>query len=171
MTTLKLSTKGSTGFKTMRKILVVCTGNLCRSPMGESLLQKALADRGEDNILVESAGVIARDGYPPAQMAVQEMKAHGLDISAHRTSPLTKEAINEAEMVLVMERAHLYAALSLAPEASEKVLLMGDFAQDLETDEIDDPYGGNPDGFKETFAIIKQAAENLAAQIAEKKFP
>lgn len=137
--------------------------------MGEGLLQKALEERGSDDILVESAGVIAIDGNPPARMAVEEMKRHGIDISGYRTTALTVELINKAEMVLVMEHAHAYAILSLAPKATEKVKLMGEFAQDLETDEIGDPYGGQADDFSETFDIIKQAADNLAVQIVENK--
>lgn len=149
----------------MRRALFVCTGNLCRSPMAEYTFQKALADRGIDDMLSESAGCFAMEGNPAASRAVAEMRKHGIDMSRHRTRILTRGMIMEADVVLVMERAHIYTVLALAPEAAEKTILMGHLAENDGDGEIPDPYGGDSAFFSETYQTIRDAAENLADSI------
>ncbi|MEX0666480.1 MAG: protein-tyrosine-phosphatase [Acidimicrobiia bacterium] len=103
-------------------MLVVCTGNICRSPMGEALLRAHLDARGTA-VNVHSAGTMAWNAGPPNE-AVAAMAEMGLDISAHRSRQLTTELIGEADLVLGMTRQHVDRITALAPDAATRVFLV-----------------------------------------------
>jgi len=153
----------------MRRVLFVCTGNLCRSPMAEYALQKALANRGVDNILSESAGTMAYDGSPAASRAITEAASHGLNMASHRSRFLTRKMVNEAEVIVAMEGHHYQSIAGLAPHATEKIVMIGDLIPGRGDPEIGDPYGGTEEDFARAFEEIKQAVENLADKLMEYK--
>jgi len=150
----------------VRKVLFVCTGNLARSVMAEYLLQWRLQQIGVNDTHVESAGTIAWDGSPAADEAVRQMAKLGVDISAHRARRLTKEMIDEADLVVVMERYHRDEALSLAPEAKDKVVMLGEFLPGAEPVEIPDPYGGPPSQFALSLKLLRRGTEEIAKKLA-----
>ncbi len=129
--------------------------------MAEYVLQVELLARGLDHILVESAGIVAYDGNPAAAMAIQEMDRHGIDMRAHRSRPLTKEMIEEAKMVLVMDRHHLYTVREMSIENAKKAILMGSLTSDKEFPIIKDPYGGPRAGFAKVYSQVHEASVNL----------
>src|SRR5450432_1562397 len=89
-------------------ILVVCTGNICRSPMGAALLQHALAAQPEPlrSIKVISAGVASRTGEPASVHAVTALKKVGIDLRGHASQPVTQELLDDALLVLCMTESH-----------------------------------------------------------------
>jgi protein-tyrosine-phosphatase len=151
----------------MRTILFICTANIARSPLAEYAFQKALAGRGVTSVLAESAGTMARDGVPAASMSVKEGARRGLDISHHRSRLLTRAMVEEAEMVLVMERHQYLHTLALAPGASEKTFMLASFIPGRDDDEIADPYGGDDDFFRRALDDIVAAVEALAGKVVE----
>ena len=94
-----------------KNILVVCIGNICRSPMAEGLLKHALVACNKDGCTVSSAGLSALTGHPPDPKACQLMIEKGIDISYYRACQLNKEMIRKADLILVMESAHKIAEL------------------------------------------------------------
>ena len=98
--------------------------------MAEYILQEELSKEGMDDLLVESAGVIAYDGDQAASRAIEEMRHHSIDMTGHRTRRLTRQMIEEAEMILVMEQGHLHAVLHSSPSATEKTFLMASIIPD-----------------------------------------
>jgi len=149
----------------MRRVLFVCTGNLCRSPMAEYILQRELSDRGADDVLVESAGTFAMEGNPAARKAVKEMEKQGIDMSGHRARALTRRMLEEADVVVVMEKQHELTALALMPDAGEKIVLMGKLVDGRDNHEIPDPYGSDEEFFSQTCDLIKKAAAALADRL------
>ena len=88
----------------IRHILVVCVGNICRSPMAEQLLKSAL--KGQEGITVESAGLGALVGHPADDYALELMEEMGEDIRAHRAMQIYPDMVHAADLVLVMEFSH-----------------------------------------------------------------
>jgi protein-tyrosine phosphatase len=125
-------------------VLLVCTGNTCRSPMAAALFEHALRDRlggdagalAENNITVTSAGVAAGSGARPSDHAIEVMAQRGIDVSGHRSRALSLELINRADYIFVMTQGHLDSVVQMAPSARERCRLLCD--QDVE-----DPIGGS----------------------------
>jgi protein-tyrosine phosphatase len=126
-------------------ILLVCTGNTCRSPMAEAIVRKKIADRLacsiEDiesrGVIVQSAGVSAVPGARASAEAIDVMTRRGLDLSQHSSQPLSASLVQQADVIFTMTRSHLSTLLGQHPEASDR-------AKVLTKDESDiaDPIGG-----------------------------
>jgi len=112
-------------FRMIRHILVICVGNICRSPMAEAVLRNAL--REQEEITVESAGLGALADWPASEHAEALMAERGLDISSHRARQLTPEMIKEADLILVMESGHKKAIEAKDATARGKVYRLGEW--------------------------------------------
>ncbi len=119
------------------------------------------------SVLAESAGTMAYDGAPAASKAVREGAERGLDLSRHRSRLLTRSMVDEAEMVLVMERHQYHHTLALAPGSGEKTFMLASFIPGRDDDEIADPYGGSDEDFRRALDDIRDAVEVLAEKAAE----
>ena len=118
------------------KVLFVCTGNSCRSPMAAALLKKAAQEKNL-NIDVDSCGVTAFSGMGASREAIDVLRRVGIDIFGHKSKPLNEELINWADLILVMEKGHKNRVLKDWPEAGNKVFLLTEFAKSEEKDIID----------------------------------
>jgi protein-tyrosine phosphatase len=133
-----------------RKILILCVGNICRSPTAEYLLRRQLAGR---DVEISSAGLGALVGHPVEGHALDLLQEHGIDASPHRARQLDVQMLRDAELVLGMERRHLAAAARLAPEASGKLFLLGRW---LEFDSVPDPYRQPRQAFEDVYGLIER---------------
>ena len=106
-------------------VLIVCVGNICRSPMAEALLRHEL--REQEEITVESAGLGAMVDWPAAEHAEALLRERGIDISAHRARQLTPEILHEADLILVMEAEHKKAIEAEDSTARGKVFRLGEW--------------------------------------------
>jgi len=124
-------------------ILVVCTANICRSPMAAALLRHALAAQPEPlrSIPVISAGVAARNGEPATDHSVTALRKVGLDLSGHRSRPITAELLDRALAVLVMTDSHR-EILRGRGARTDGIYLFREFMPPPADREIPDPYGG-----------------------------
>ena len=137
----------------IRHILVICVGNICRSPMAEALLQRAL--RGQDGITVESAGLGALVGHPASDYSIELMDEMGIDITGHRARQIHPDMVRDADLVLVMEAGHKRAIDDADPSARGKVYRLGEW-QDRN---IDDPY-------RQARVAYEEALEDIEAGVA-----
>lgn len=127
-------------------VLLVCTGNTCRSPMGQVMLQRRLAellqcedaDVSERGVMVISAGLSAGVGTPASEPAVEAMRARGLDLSHHESRPVSDVLIRFADVILTMTRGHREAILEHWPEAADRIQLVSRDGRD-----VADPMGGD----------------------------
>jgi protein-tyrosine phosphatase len=117
----------------MAQFLVVCTGNICRSPMAEALLRSALQRRlGDAAPSVASAGTIARDGAPAMPETVKAGAELGVDVSSHSARRLGPEDIRDAELIVGMAAEHLEDVRALAPEAESRTFTLKELVRLLE---------------------------------------
>jgi protein-tyrosine phosphatase len=132
-------------------VLVVCAGNICRSPTGEYLLKKAVAEKG---INVTSAGLTALEGKPADAMAQKIANHHGVDMSAHKGRQLSSQIIAENDVILVMEQRHIDDIRVRYPQASGKTFLLGKW---IDNAEIPDPYRQSEEAFIHVYELIERA--------------
>lgn len=126
----------------MLQILIICTGNTCRSPMAEVLLKNKIEKHNvAGQIAVASAGIAAWNAGQASKGAQCVMKQRGIDILSHRSRQLSREDIVKADLLLAMTASHKEAVLSIMPDAWNKVFTLAEFAG--EKKDISDPYGGN----------------------------
>jgi protein-tyrosine phosphatase len=130
-----------------RSVLIVCVGNICRSPMGEAVLRARLP-----GLQVSSAGIAALTGRPADPLAVAAMADRGIDLSGHRARQLTVKMVEESDLVLVMERPHVADVEALTPAARGRVQLLGRFGRF----EVADPYRRPRAAFDEALGLIER---------------
>lgn len=135
------------------KIMVVCTGNICRSPIGEGLLKQALAGK---NKTVLSAGVGALVGSPADTMAIQVSNAHGLDISGHRAQQATLGLLSAMDLILTMDQTHSSWILQQYPQMRGRVHKFQKWNGDKD---VEDPYRLPLEAFEKAYIDIEAGAK------------
>jgi protein-tyrosine phosphatase len=138
------------------RILTVCIGNICRSPMAEAVLAHRLAERGV-RATVESAGIAALVGRAAEQNAQALMLERGLDISGHRARQLTPEMLRSFELILVMSAAQQREVESMAPTARGRVHRIGRWGGF----DVPDPFKHDRTAFEHSLALIDRGIEDL----------
>ena len=123
----------------MKRVLIVCTGNVCRSPMAMGLMRQRLAQDGLDSqVSVSSAGVYGLDGSAASQPSVDVLAERGINISAHRAHTVGRKELAEADLILVMEEAQRRTLFYTYPEQLHKIFLLSEMSGDYR--DIKDPY-------------------------------
>lgn len=157
------------------KILLVCTGNTCRSPMAVGILKKLLEERGTQQIEVESAGISAYESSPASLFAVDTSRNFGIDISRHSAHQLTKEMAQAADLILVMAPEHLDFIARIDRSLMEKSFLLKAFPDSPQKERdysIKDPIGSPQQAYLNCFFELDENLRRILpslVSLAEKK--
>ncbi|RMA79550.1 low molecular weight protein-tyrosine-phosphatase [Umboniibacter marinipuniceus] len=141
-----------------KSILVVCAGNICRSPIGEAMLAAGLPGK-----VVSSAGIVAKNDMPADPSSVQLCSSAGIPIDSHKARRLTPEICAENDLILVMEPQHVKDVAERFPQASGKTMLIGKW---IGVDEIPDPHRQQMEAFEHAYQLLEKACEGWVAKLA-----
>lgn len=153
------------------KILMVCLGNICRSPMAEGLMQEKI-NKYNLKAKVDSAGFESFHlNDTPDYRAIKVMHAHGIDISRHKMRLFTVEDFQKFDSIYVMDHYNYQdvLALSSGPEDADKVNLILNVLEPGKDKIVPDPYYGGVSGFENVFQLLDKATEVIARQILDSK--
>ena len=160
-----------------KKILLVCTGNTCRSPMAAGLLRKLLDESGApaSEIQVSSAGIYALPGFPASPEAVEVMRQFGVDLSSHQSRNLQKEELLASDLILTMTSAQKDQIAKAFPEFKDKLFVLREFVK-IKTREKTNPNflakgSGScidiPDPFGQNLEVYRDCAEVIGENLKE----
>ena len=139
------------------RILVVCAGNICRSPIAEVMLQAALPNK-----TVTSAGLVAKDGMAADANSIAVCAAANIDLTQHSARRINSSLCANNDLILVMEPQHQADIASRYPEVSGKVLLLGKW---IGVKEIPDPHKQHIEAFEHAFSLIEQSCNEWAKRL------
>jgi protein-tyrosine phosphatase len=151
------------------RVLFVCMGNICRSPLAQGVFENVLRREGlEYEVFVDSAGTGAwHVGSPPDERAQKSAGLRGLDLSSQRARRITPEDCDAFDYILTMDEDNYFVAASLC-RGRAVVRPFLDFAADSPEGEVPDPYYGGPDGFERVLDLVEEASEGLLEDIRER---
>lgn len=149
------------------KILMVCLGNICRSPLAEGILKSKLPQ----DFFVDSAGTIdMHQGSQPDKRSVQIAEKYGVDISNQRSRPITKEDLDQFDKIYCMDLSNFKNVISLAENEKQRQkisLLMEAADLNHSSGEVADPYWSELDGFEKVYHQIDEACEIIAKKLQQ----
>ena len=148
------------------RVLFVCMGNICRSPVAQGVFENAVRREGlEGGVEVDSAGTGGwHAGHPPDERAMESAQRRGLDISHLRARQVTPEDCRIFDYVLTMDEEN-YRTVSALCDGAAVVRPFLDFAPGSPEREVPDPYYGGPNGFERVIDLIEEASEGLIEDI------
>ena len=142
----------------MEKIIFICTGNTCRSPMAEGLFRQ-LGGEAETGLTAASAGLYTENGLPASANAVAAAAERGADISAHRSRQLTPEMVREANYLVCMTGAHYDRLCELFPDCADRIFT-------LLPEDISDPFGGDLATYRRSAAEIDKGVQAIIENLS-----
>ncbi len=152
----------------MFRILIVCTANICRSPMGEVILKDLVAaNHLRDQIEVSSAGLLGIEGEKASDLAITIAREQGLNLESHRSQGITPQLVNNSDLILCMTSDHKTDLQSLFPSYQEKIHTLKEYLvkDEITKNYIDDPIGLSLNFYRRIFLEIQTEMERIFPEL------
>ncbi len=151
----------------MKRIIFICTGNICRSPMAHYYMQSRIKElKKENEYLIDSCGTYASTGEKATNNAIRAIKEYNVDLTSHRAKNIRDVDIENYDLILCLTIAHKRAVLSMFPKLKGKVYTLKEYVQtDNKYIDIDDPWGLDIDVYKDCAKDIVQNVDKLLDKI------
>lgn len=149
----------------MANILIVCTANICRSPVAAALLSDRLRRQGLPDWRVRSAGTWAMEPRGASRYSIEVARREGLDLSRHRATMIDERHLTDADLVLTMEVGHAEALRAEFPQQAHKVYMLAEMVG--HTYNIADPYGGPLEEYERMYEGLAEVIDNGLDRIIE----
>ena len=151
------------------KVVIVCSGNICRSSMAAEYLRHVAAHSGVSHLVVDSAGLLGIEGAPAPAEARQVLWEIGLDLAGHRSRGIEKTDLKTSDIVIVMTLDHLEELERRFPEGAKRRYLIRAFEKGAEprggAPELDDPIGQDLETYRRQFGIIRNCIDHLLLHV------
>lgn len=148
----------------MKKVLFVCAGNQCRSPIAEGLFRKIIEDNKlTEHVYIDSGGVSAYDEAPPTKKACEVMRKKNIDITKKLSKLLDREIVGSSDIIITMEDKQKALIQSIYPEFKEKVFGLKELAN--ECGDIEDPIGGSFEDYENCAREIENSLTKAKSKI------
>ena len=147
----------------MKRVLFVCLGNICRSPLGEAIFNHKASEFGME---ADSAGTAAYHvGENPDHRSIEVARKHGVPIS-HKARKFVAEDFDRFDYILAMDENNYKDMKTLTNESTEHLFLLREFDSDSNGDlNVPDPYYGGPEGFEKVFQMVSRSVDGLIEYI------
>jgi len=155
------------------KVLFVCSGNICRSPMAAEYARHRAARQGLSHVVVGSAGTLGIEGAPASGEAIRTLQEAGLDLTGHRSSGLTRADVRSSDLVVGMTHDHLEHVARLDPEGDDERWLLRAFERGAQprgtAPGLDDPIGKSIEVYREQFGLIRTCVDHLVLYLRHRE--
>lgn len=151
------------------KVLFVCSGNICRSPMAAEYLKHRAAHSGLAHLVVDSAGTLGIVGAPASPEAIRTLREAGLDLTGHRSKGISAADVRSSDLLVGMARDHLEYLAEHHPDGNDRRLLLRAFEHGADPDpdarDLPDPIGEAVEVYREQFGLIRTCVDHLVLHL------
>ncbi len=144
----------------MKKIIYICTGNICRSPMAHWYMQKKVIDLGiQEEYLIDSCGTNAQSGQPATKNAIEVIYEYGVDMKKHRSKYIDEINLGDYDLIICLTESHKNFVLYMYPNIKDRIYTLKEYVnKDKEYKDIDDPWGFDINVYR---TCAKEIVENV----------